>query len=108
MKRSKLNPRSEKMSIRMKEYNKLRIQYLSKFVRCAVYPQKASTQIHHTRGRLGNMLCDIKWWLPVSQEGHRWIHDNPAEARTRGLDFSKFGIVVDIEDLLVYKFFPLV
>lgn len=90
----------------MIEYNKLKKEYLSKYVRCVVYPNRASTQIHHTRGRLGDMLCNIKWWLPLSWEGHRWIHDNPAEARLRGFDFNKFAIFEDIEDLYVHRFFP--
>lgn len=41
-------------------------------------------EIHHTRGRLGSLLTDKRYWLAVSKQGHRWIHSNITEARKRG------------------------
>lgn len=65
------------------EYTKLRKEFLSQHTRCAVYPNLQANQIHHSRGRIGRLLCDMRWWIPVSQEGHRWIEENHREARTR-------------------------
>lgn len=42
------------------------------------------TEIHHTRGRLGSLLMDKRFWMAVSKAGHRYIHSHPAEARRRG------------------------
>lgn len=43
-----------------------------------------ATEVHHMRGRAGSLLCDERFWLPVSAEGHRIIHDSPESARARG------------------------
>lgn len=44
-----------------------------------------SEQIHHSRGRLGKLLLDQRYWLAVSAAGHEWIHRNQTQARAIGL-----------------------
>lgn len=51
---------------------------------CAVYPSLKATEVHHIRGRLGPLLEDQQYWLAVSTQGHRWIHNNPVKARELG------------------------
>ena len=41
--------------------------------------------VHHTRGRAGTLLLDERFWLPVCRGAHRFIQENPAEARRLGL-----------------------
>lgn len=53
--------------------------------RCAVFPSKAATQVHHVRGRLGPLLLDKRFWKGVSMEGHTWIDANRSKARKLGL-----------------------
>lgn len=43
-----------------------------------------TTDVHHTDGRENTLLLDESKWLAVSREGHRWLHENPAESRKRG------------------------
>ena len=43
-----------------------------------------TTSCHHIRGRVGRLLLDERWWLPVCNVCHREIHLWPAIAR--GLD----------------------
>jgi hypothetical protein len=52
--------------------------------RCPVFPHQVATEIHHKRGRVGNLLLDKRHWLAVSRDGHNWIHAHPTEARMRG------------------------
>jgi hypothetical protein len=54
--------------------------------RCA-FPRcgKVATECHHVRGRIGRLLLDRRFWLPVCLEHHRRIHERPAEARSLGL-----------------------
>ena len=52
---------------------------------CSVNPGKKATDIHHTRGRNGPLLLDIRFWKGVSRDGHRWIDNNPSKARAMGL-----------------------
>jgi hypothetical protein len=42
------------------------------------------TEIHHSRGRLGSLLRDQRFWIAMSKAGHRWVHSNIPEARQRG------------------------
>lgn len=74
--------RSVKETHRMKEYNKLVKEFL-KGKRCVVYPHKRANQVHHAAGR-GRLLLDTGYFIPVSADGHAWIHQHPAEARRKG------------------------
>lgn len=54
-----------------------------------------STEVHHSRGKVGRLLLDQRFWFAVSREGHIWIHGlsrvngkivaNVHEARKLGL-----------------------
>jgi len=41
--------------------------------------------VHHTKGRAGLLLFDVRFFKAVCAECHRFIGDNPAEARRLGL-----------------------
>ena len=73
----------------MDEYMRLRDIFLQEHRQCAVYPNKRSTEVHHSRGRTGSLLLDTRFWFAVSHDGHRWIHDNIEAARQRGLICEK-------------------
>lgn len=47
--------------------------------------QEPATQCHHKRGRLGALLMDKRFWIPVSDDGHKWIDANRKQARRLGL-----------------------
>lgn len=48
-----------------------------------------ATQCHHMRGRRGTLLLDKRYWVAVSNAGHRWIENHPDKARTLGLLCAK-------------------
>lgn len=74
---------SVERSKRLREYAKRRVWFLAKHPKCAVFPDRRSNEIHHTRGRIGRLLNDERFWVPVSRKGHEWINSHPAEARER-------------------------
>ena len=76
---------SESYKEKMREYGPKRKAFLLRHPQCAVFPDERATDIHHTRGRIGSLLCDERYWAAVSRDGHQWIHKNIAEARKRGL-----------------------
>ncbi len=39
-----------------------------------------ATQVHHKKGRVGNLLIDIRYWMAVSHEAHEHIHRFPKES----------------------------
>ena len=47
---------------------------------CAV----ATEDVHHTRGRAGLLLFDIRHFLPVCRPCHDWIGAHPEEAAAKG------------------------
>jgi hypothetical protein len=51
---------------------------------CANRPHLCS-EVHHRRGRAGKLLLDTRFWVALCDKSHRFVHDNPAEARAIGL-----------------------
>ena len=80
---------SKALAKERRRYKKLRDEFLigKSCVACEArgLPANAATEIHHCRGRLGRLLCDERFWMSVCTQQHRWIHDNPKEARELGL-----------------------
>lgn len=68
--------------------------------KCAVFPDRPATECHHMQGRIGfadewarenevPLLLDERFWLPVSEEGHRMITENPAWAWENKYSFKR-------------------
>lgn len=82
--KKRLRAVSAKRATEQRRYLKLRAEFLKIHSCCAVYPYLNATEVHHRRGRRGNLLCDVRFWLPVSKSGHETIHHSPLVARERG------------------------
>jgi hypothetical protein len=85
IRRGHVRPRGRAMEAKMRIYRRRRIVFLAAHPFCAVLPDRRSETIHHQRGKIGPLLLDERFWIATSLEGHRWIDDNKAEARRRGL-----------------------
>jgi hypothetical protein len=68
----------------LKIYSAKAASWLRLNPRCAVFPLLKSTEVHHVLGRLGTLLIDERFWLPVSRRGHAFIHENIYSARIHG------------------------
>ena len=44
-----------------------------------------STDVHHSRGRIGKSFLDESTWVACSRQEHTWLHSHPKEARKLGL-----------------------
>lgn len=88
-----IKARSTPESIRMAVYNAIKEMFLRNddYCRCGRCVSREmpmgliATEIHHKKGRAGWLLVDIRYWVQVSKECHRWIHDHPEEATKLGL-----------------------
>jgi hypothetical protein len=81
---TKIPAMSKVRHARMKEYLKARKKFLAvnrKCKRCG----KPSTEIHHSRGRIGRLLLMEEHWVALDRCCHNWVGDNPVEAREAGL-----------------------
>lgn len=87
----KAAPVSKKMKETISAYTKLRDAFLyiktnceAKLVGCT----GKATDVHHKAGRNENHL-KVGTWLAVCRSCHRWIEDNPLEAKELGLSESR-------------------
>jgi hypothetical protein len=88
---ARIAPRCEKRAAEEREYSRERKKFLEENPRCAVYPYRQATEIHHKKGRIGKLLLDKDFWLPVSREGHNAIENNPDWARQMGYTLNRFN-----------------
>lgn len=107
MKRTPLRKVSKKRAVALREYAKVRAEYLAEHPWCEWWlcensfhegnvhdgfvqrlhgPKiavPAAIEIHHRKGR-GKYLCHKSTFMSVSRAGHDWIHSNPKEAMQKG------------------------
>jgi len=86
--------RSEKMKETMKELKKAYPLFLAdpnnkycklKLEGCTI----VATVVHHTRGRVGKMVFDQRFWLASCPSCNNKVEEKDAEAREKGLKLSK-------------------
>lgn len=86
--------RSPKRAKEEREYNKERKIYLSENSNCELKVlgvcTHVATTIHHSRGRIGKLLLDKKWWKRGCLECHKWVEEHPEKAKELKLSFNRF------------------
>ena len=88
----KAAPVSKKMKENISTYTKLREAFLVAKPRCEaklVGCTGISTDVHHKAGRVGDNYLKVGTWLAVCRSCHRWIEDNPLEAKELGFSQSR-------------------
>ncbi len=82
--------RSKSMARRMREYRVKADAYKREHRHCErAGCAKLTADIHHTRGRVGTLLMDTRFWVAVCRSCHDWIAANPEQARSEGLLCAK-------------------
>ena len=84
--------RSKPEALRMEVYNAIRELFLKAHEICECNPGKCfclATQVHHTHGRDGLLLFDVRKWKAACLGCHNWIGDHMDEARAAGLLAAK-------------------
>lgn len=87
-----LSPRSSKQQKLEALYSILRIKYLQHHPYCEAHLpgcQINASDIHHTAGRVGNLLLDDTQFLAVCRTCHGWIETHPEEAKVLELSKSR-------------------
>lgn len=51
---------------------------------CTKDHPKIATDVHHSAGKVGNLLFAEEFWLPGDRECHRLAHDNDKRAKEKG------------------------
>ena len=50
-----------------------------------------AVEIHHKKGRIGELLNNREFFLSVCRMCHNWIESNPNEAKEKGLSLSRLS-----------------
>ncbi len=90
---------SDKQAILDRKYLAKRAKWI-KGKMCAVFPKEKATECHHMAGRVGYhdewardnempLLLDERFWLPVSEAGHKKITNNPKWASENKFTFLR-------------------
>ena len=85
----RIRPISEARSKQVKLYSKLRQIHLIEVPVCEVCKSRAASEIHHKRGRIGELLNDRTHFLSTCKVCHRLIHQAPKWAAEKGYIESK-------------------
>jgi len=90
--KKKVKPIAKVSPKRMEEnkvYSILREQFLlGKW--CAYHGHGCiPTTVHHAKGRIGTLLLNVKYWVPLCMQAHEWVERNPKEAKEKGLSVSR-------------------
>ena len=81
----KIRPRSVKRLKQERQYAKIRKAFLFCHVKCRVAGcDSPAVEIHHMKGRTGDLLTDERFFLPVCRAHHNYIESHPAEAKEHG------------------------
>ncbi len=81
---------SDKKLIELKEYRKKRDAYMKanpicQFPSCTL----KSEDLHHVKGRVGALLTDERHFKALCRSHHRWVEENPTDAKSMGLSASR-------------------
>jgi hypothetical protein len=86
-----INPISKKRKEENKIYLKERLVFLSLNKICPIFKDKKTTDIHHKKGRTGDLFLDKKYWIALSSEGHFLVENNPKWARENGYTVNRLN-----------------
>jgi hypothetical protein len=83
-------PVSKNRQQALAKYRRLRDKYFEEHPMCE-FPGCNSHKItlHHKRGRIGAFLTDKRYFCSLCAKHHRWVEENPAEAKRMGLSDSR-------------------
>lgn len=83
--KKRINPISPKKKEINALYAKRKRLYLKLHPICEACHKAKATDLHHSRGRSGQLLVLAQYFQALCSTCHRWVHDNPKEAQAKGL-----------------------
>lgn len=62
--------------------------------RCSAAGRETPTiDNHHMRGKEGERLNDVRFWMPLCRPCHEWATAHPADAKAAGWSVSRIAII---------------
>ena len=72
-----------------RQYSDIRRQFLRENRMCQTECGLRANQIHHMKGRIGDLLIDTRYFFAVCHECHEKIELNPAWAKEKGFSIDR-------------------
>jgi hypothetical protein len=90
--KGKIKSVSDKMLVSLKEYRLVRDVYMADHTICE-HPEcsSPSTELHHKKGRIGNLLTDSRYFCALCHDHHEWAEKNPILAKELGLSMDRLS-----------------
>lgn len=89
---TKIPFRSKKRIVQEREYLKVRKEFLTEFPECEFNGcNSEATDCHHSRGRVGELLTNKKYFVALCREHHQFIELNPQFAKDNGYSCSRLA-----------------
>lgn len=81
---------NKKKTKELAEYRKVRDQFFKENPVCQ-FPgcNSREIQLHHKKGRVGNLLSDKRYFSSLCDKHHRYVELNPIEAKKLGLSLDR-------------------
>lgn len=89
-----MRPNTPKRQRQMRRYYALRAEYLEAHPWCS-FPlgcDQPATEIHHRRGRIGELLTDTRYWSGLCHSDHAWVTNHPRDAYELGISERRTGV----------------
>lgn len=80
---------SEHTKFQLKLYKLARDKFLLNNPLCQKCKKKPATQVHHKKGRIGDLLTNVKYFMALDEDCHRYIELNPIEAKKKGWSIER-------------------
>jgi hypothetical protein len=81
---------SKRRESQMREYNSLRHDFLARVPNCERCGNKAN-QVHHRKGRTGQLLTAEEYFMAVCADCHSFIELHPQQAKDAGWSLSRLA-----------------
>ena len=90
--KGKIKSVSDKMLVSLREYRLVRDVYMDEHTICE-HPEcsSPSTELHHKKGRVGNLLTDSRYFCALCHSHHEWAEKNPILAKELGLSMDRLS-----------------
>jgi hypothetical protein len=88
----KIKSVSDKRLLALKEYRVVRDAYMRDHKICE-HPEcsSPSTELHHSKGRIGKLLTDPLYFKALCHAHHEWAEKNPILAKELGLSVDRLS-----------------
>lgn len=83
---------SKKRAKQNRDYSKVRFEYLQQHPGCQIRQEGCTgkaNQIHHKKGRIGNLLTNPEYFIATCANCHAWAEKNPKEAKKQNYSQSR-------------------